>query len=222
MVVTTKETPMPEFNLPTPANILSQRKRPGKWDGWVPTFSGKGYRPWADDPGEMSLDDVAHGLAFTYRYGGHSDPAITIAEHAVLVSNIIRILWPNVHLERAALMHDASESPLHDIQGPLRGRVKVHLDDQVLTWSASDMLVTANISHPFGIMLEDLQAPEVQAADLLAVCFEKRDCKNLHGDWGLPSIPEAVGLALRMRFHEPKAAKAAFLMRADQLGLRLN
>lgn len=205
----------------SPEELLNQRRHTSQWDGWVPTRSGKGYRPWSDDPGTISLRDIAYGLAHTYRYGGQSDPAITVAEHSDLVARILDILWPGKpELVRAALLHDAAESVLHDIQGPLRSRVKVHLDNQVLSWDQSDLRVTQQIAAQFGVLPEHLNAPEVRAADILSVCLERRDCKNLsEGDWGLPEMPEEI-TALHMSFLAPVSAEARFFLCARDLGIR--
>lgn len=206
--------------MPTPAEILEQMQRPDRWDGWVPTYSGAGYRPWDDDPGPLHMDDLAYGLAHTYRYGGQAVPGITVAEHSVLTAQIVATLWPgNLHLTRAALLHDAAESVLHDIQGPLRSRVRVHLADRVLTWSESDRLVTGKIARYFGVTDEHLDAPEIRAADILAVCFEKRDCSNLGDeDWGLPEIPPEIE-HLRMCFQPPAAAMHLFRAQVQRLGI---
>ena len=205
--------------MPTPTEILQQMRRPVEWTGWTPTYSGKGYRPWAEDPGALSLEDVAYGLAHTFRYGGHSDPAITVAEHSVMVARIVNILWPgNPHLELAGLMHDAAESVLHDIQSPLRKCVSVTLPSgEVLSWNESDLRVTRNITRYFGIVPEHLEAPEVRAADILAASFEKRDCQNLRpGDWGLPPIPIEVA-EMRLFGYAPKDAQQLFLLKAGHL-----
>lgn len=179
----------------SPLQILHQVRPPAGWDGWVPTFSGRGYRPWADNPGLFGLDDLAYGLAHTFRYGGQSSPPVTVAEHAILVTRIIRTLWPgNPRLEKAGLFHDASEAILHDIQAPLRRQVWVTLPSgMMVSWMESDLRVTMNIAKDYGVEAADLEAPEVRAADILAASFEKRDCPNLRdGDWGLPPIPPEV------------------------------
>lgn len=178
-----------------PTEILAQRNHPTAWSGWCPTFSGAGYRPWAEDPGVLSMCDLSYGLAHTFRYGGQAYPAVTVAEHCLLVAQIIQTLWPEKpRLVLAGLLHDASESVLHDIQSPLRKCISVTLPSgEVLSWNESDKRVTQNIAKHFGVTAEELDSPEVQAADLLAVCFEKRDCLNLRpGDWGLPQIPKEI------------------------------
>jgi len=205
--------------MPTPEQVLEQMQRPAVWDGWIPTYSGRGYRPWADDPGEIDPLDLAHGLAYTFRYAGHSDPAITVAEHSLLAARIADILWSNRELSNAALMHDASEAFLHDIQGPLRRRVRVQLDDENISWSESDLRVTTNICRQFGITREQLNSPAVRAADILACAFEKRDCWNLgDGDWGLPEIPEEV-CHLELTWMSSMLAEQVFLAAMKSRGL---
>lgn len=207
--------------MPSPNQILHQVHRIPGWDGWVPTSSGRGYRPWDDDPGPFSLEDLTYGLAHTFRYGGHSRPAITVAEHAVLVTHIIRTLWPgNPRLEKAGLFHDASEAILHDIQAPLRRQIQVTLPSgQQLSWMESDFRVTMNIAKDYGVGAADLEAPEVRAADILAAAVEKRDCSNLRkGDWGLPPIPVEMA-HLRIRGFNPAEAIEEFNLELQLLGL---
>lgn len=202
--------------MPTPEDILAQMQRPAHWDGWVPTSTGKGYRPWDDDPGTPDLDDVVHGLAHTFRYGGQTNPPITVAEHSVLAAAILEILWADKPaLVLAALLHDASEAYLHDIQAPLRRRIVVRLNKEEISWSESDRRVTQNIAKHFGVLPEHLDSPEVKASDVLACCFEKRDCPSLGDeDWGLPLIPPEVQ-HLKMSFWTPVEARLGFRLALD-------
>lgn len=208
--------------MPSPTEILSQMRRPEGWDGWVPTYSGAGYRPWSANPGPLSLQDLAYGLSRTLRYGGHSHPGVTVAEHCVLAARILTILWPRygLPLERAALLHDAAESVLHDLQAPIRRHVRVILPDgSIITWNESDTLVTRNIAKFFAVSPAHLDAPEVKAADILACCFEKRDCPNLaEGDWGLPPIPGEIA-HLGIHGYSMPVAEKHFLEMAAVLGM---
>lgn len=207
--------------MPSPAQVLAQLQRSTDWEGLVPTLSGKGYRPWDEDPEPLGLSDMVYGLAHTYRYGAQSDPVISVAEHSVLVARIIRNLWPDSRLERAGLFHDASESVLHDLQASIRGRVSVTLPSGggTIPWTESDLRVTRNIAKHYGVRAADLEAPEVRAADVLAASFEFRDCPSLWGvKNGLPPIPPEVA-HLRIRgFHPPEAIQE-FNLELELLGL---
>lgn len=205
----------------TPSEILAAMNRPKHWDGWVPTFTRTGFRPFATDPGRVVSLDIAHGLAHTFRYGGQSDPVITVAEHVLLVAAIIETLWPgNPHLVKAGLIHDAVEAYLHDVQSPLRRHLYIQTPDMEspLGWNDNDSRVGRHIAREFGLDPDWLDAPEVRAADILGASYEQRDCKNLAGDWGLPPIPEAVA-HLRLVFLPPEEAKRVLLDKMTELGL---
>lgn len=79
------------------------------------TFSGLQFRPLSPRAEDINIDDVAHGLAMTCRYGGHVLHYYSVAEHCVLVS---RHVPPEFALE--GLLHDSSEAYLGDMVRPLK------------------------------------------------------------------------------------------------------
>lgn len=88
------------------------RPRNGDW-----MLMNSGQRYWPLDPrvGDFSLNDIAHGLAYTCRWGGQVDQFFSVAEHSVIVSRYVR---PELRL--AALLHDAAEAFVGDIPRPLK------------------------------------------------------------------------------------------------------
>ena len=71
-----------------PSSITRQLRRPPRWEGWIPTHTGNGFFLIDPRPEDVRLEDIAYGLAYTYRYGGQVAP-ITVAEHSIIVSLII-------------------------------------------------------------------------------------------------------------------------------------
>lgn len=63
---------------------------------------------------EISVDDIAHGLAHVCRYAGQCSRFFSVAEHSVLVSQIVP------HSEMSALFHDAAEAIIGDMPAPLK------------------------------------------------------------------------------------------------------
>ena len=83
---------------------------------WQQTYTGLIF-----DFENITLDaicirDIAHSLALTNRYGGHSRYPISVALHSVLCS-----MAPDCphELRRTALLHDAAEAYIGDITRPL-------------------------------------------------------------------------------------------------------
>jgi hypothetical protein len=113
----------------------------------------------------VNLQDVAHGLAHTCRFAGHTSRFYSVAEHSVLVANLVRKMAP--HLALAALWHDAHEAylvdlptPLKAIIGPEYGQIAERIDRAVYDYLGLDRDV-----YP-------LRHPAIKLADELAVMYE--------------------------------------------------
>jgi len=104
----------------------------------IRTQSGKKIdllNPKADD---ISIDDIAHGLAKACRYAGQIKEFYSVARHSILVSRFISYPW-KLH----GLLHDASESYLGDI-------VK-HLKEFLPDYRAIECKVQGSIYARFGL-----------------------------------------------------------------------
>jgi len=190
---------------PHPQDILSQVNFPKRWGGAFPTYSGILFRPFEPDPDKVKPEDVMFGLAHTFRYGGHVDPPITVAEHAVLVSQIVRILWGPRYVP-FTLLHDAAESYLHDIQDPLKAALEVRLPGgEQVSWAEMEDRLLKVILEALGVDPQERESEEFRAADMLARSFERRDAHTLEPVPWLPDIPPEVA-HLRVRFWSPALA----------------
>jgi hypothetical protein len=72
------------------------------------------------DPSVIHLDDIAGGLSRICRFAGQTTIFYSVAQHAVLVSNIVEIDFERRDLALEALHHDSHEAYLGDIPTPLR------------------------------------------------------------------------------------------------------
>jgi len=160
------------------------------------------------------LEDIAHGLAYKFRYAGQVTP-ITGAEHALMVEDIIRLLWPSIPYQLAGLLHDSCQAYTQDIQTPVRKFVKVQLPNgDIIPWSTLESKMNGVIAKALHLPARFWAAPEVKAANIIAVAIEKEQCPVLQrsGSWGLPDIPVEVS-HLEMEFIAPAVAKQRFLDR---------
>ncbi|WP_245269581.1 hypothetical protein [Allorhizobium undicola] len=82
---------------------------------WMQTFTGRKFWPIDPRPEDVCIEDIAHALAMTCRYGGHCNFFYSVAEHSVLISHQVRdedALW--------GLLHDAAEAYISDIIRPAK------------------------------------------------------------------------------------------------------
>jgi hypothetical protein len=84
-------------------------------DHWISTYTDKKFHYLNPTEEEICIEDIAHALALTCRFGGHCSKFYSVAEHSIRVSNIV----PET-LRLQALLHDAHEAYLHDVPRPIK------------------------------------------------------------------------------------------------------
>lgn len=93
----------------------------GKLDGHINTFSGRKVNLLDPRPEQINIRDIARGLAFNSHFGGHTPKFFSIAQHCILVCDILmQNFKDNPELLMYGLLHDASEAYLGDMVKPLK------------------------------------------------------------------------------------------------------
>lgn len=180
-------------------------------DGWIQTFTGRQFWPLAPQPEDVCLEDIAHALALTNRFGGHTQRFYSVAQHSVLVSAIV----PSYYVKEA-LLHDAAEAYLGDMPRPLK-----HSPEMEAFRAAEDELMQV-IAMRYD--LEGLEPDCVKEADAVLLATEKRDLMHSNqGQWSetqwLHGAVKADPLDQAIVAWSPEVAEARFLKRAAALGL---
>ena len=89
---------------------------------WILTAHGHEVDLAYTRPNLITLPDVAHALGQINRFNGHCRRPYSVAEHSLLVLDIIEHLFApaNVHCRLAALLHDAHEAYVGDMSSPVK------------------------------------------------------------------------------------------------------
>jgi hypothetical protein len=132
--------------------------------GWIVTHTGRKVYPLEPSPDMFCLQDVAHALSNTCRFTGHCRQFYSVAQHSVLVSQLVHHRTGSVRLARHGLMHDATEAYLCDIARPVK-----HADGFAF-YRQAEARLWSSIAHGFG--LEEEQPAEVTEVDNRIVCNE--------------------------------------------------
>ena len=82
---------------------------------WITTYSGRKFHYLNPSSDEICIEDIAHALALTCRFGGHCKTFYSVAEHSYRVAMLV----PD-NDKCAALLHDAHEAYLHDVPRPIK------------------------------------------------------------------------------------------------------
>ena len=78
--------------------------------------------PFDPDPAQIDAGDIARALANQCRFGGRRRVFYSVAQHSVMVSQLVEEGGGDVEDVFAALMHDAGEAYLGDMPHPLKHR----------------------------------------------------------------------------------------------------
>lgn len=163
-------------------------------------YSGNYFSYENPHDSRWTLEDIAHGLALTCRFGGQARRYYSVAEHSVYVSQIVppELAWDG-------LMHDAAEAFICDMPKPL----KEILPD----YKRVEKHVESAIAERYGLI--DPMPREIKMADIQMLRAEQVQIMRNNDEWHWTfDVPEpditiaAVG---------PDEAKAMFLARAYEL-----
>lgn len=147
----------------------------------------------APDYADLDIASVAHALAQINRFTGHASRPYSVAEHSLLVSEIIAQAGGGILAQLAGLMHDAHEIICGDCSSPMKAEMRqlaaaqafVATDlPQARTFSHFDRVErAAEASVRTAFRLHDaakLYAADVRHADLVALATERRDLMPAH------------------------------------------
>lgn len=147
----------------------------------------------------FTIEDIAHALSNVCRYSGHSNEFYSVAQHSVLVSQVV----PPEHA-LLGLMHDATEAFLSDIPSPL----KKILPDYCMIEKYIETCILTKFNLPTEL------PPDIKVADLRVLVTEKKSLL-LPRSWGNLDLIEPLDMVIIPL--PPKEAKQLFLDRWYEL-----
>jgi hypothetical protein len=115
----------------------------------------------------VTLADISHHLAQINRYSGACRRPYSVAEHSLLVLDIVQRVMPmDVHGQLAALMHDAHEAYTNDLSTPAKGQVGEG-------WQAFEGRMQRTVLSAFALHgATHRHAVQIKQADLIALATE--------------------------------------------------
>jgi uncharacterized protein len=136
---------------------------------WMLTANGTAFNLALIDPASITLPDVAHHLSTINRYTGAASRPISVAEHSLLVLEILKIFGvtdPSVLL--AGLLHDAHEAYTNDLSSPM----KQLIGD---AWNFHEARIQRDVLRRFKVLTAFASAHDlIRRADLTALMTERK------------------------------------------------
>lgn len=180
--------------------MSNEYNAPEGYDGWIQTRFGDGICVVDPLPAQVRITDIAHALACSPRFTGHTFEPYSVAQHSVLVA---RELPPELQLQ--GLMHDAAEAYLTDVARP----IKAHLSN----YKIIEAKLLRCIGGKYGINALDVMPPEVLFVDNLMLSTERQLLPPPPFPWC--DLPEP--LDMKIECWDWKFARRAFIEMFDCL-----
>jgi 5'-deoxynucleotidase YfbR-like HD superfamily hydrolase len=100
-------------------------------------------------PQDIQIDEIAHALSLTCRYGGRIKEFYSVAQHSVLVAKGLYNHSKNKNLALYGLLHDAAEAYLSDVVSPLKMRLDfyIELEDIIMYQILKKFRVRPGLQH---------------------------------------------------------------------------
>lgn len=174
----------------------------------IQTFSGHRINPFAPDPEQIVVEDIAQALGNQCRFGGHCRHFYSVAQHSCLLADLVAEAGGDEADQMWALLHDAAEAYLVDLPHPLKHRTKLGAAFREAERSLQSVIV-----ERFALCAEPPNRLKEIDSELLAA--EKRALVAPGWEW-----PELLGVTaadIDIDAWPPEQATEEFTRRFDEL-----
>ena len=180
---------------------------------WMHTFTGKRFYLIDPRPEEVSMTDIAHALSQLCRFTGHTRRFYSVAEHCCRMYDQTDG-W-DTPLRDWALMHDAAEAYVGDMNRPLK-RGCGPVGDR---FREVEENILRAVAERFGLPWP--MSDEIDRLDARMLVTEGEQVFDPVPEWLEEGIWSHVDrFRVTVQFWSPTEAEKQFLHRAQEQGLR--
>jgi 5'-deoxynucleotidase YfbR-like HD superfamily hydrolase len=162
---------------------MSESKQPPV-EAAMTTVSGVQFTPYDPNPGDVRLEDIAHGLGNLCRASGQAQFFYSVGLHSIYVSQDLAARGESRRRQLMGLLHDAQEAYISDLISP----VKAHLEEykrleagvEAAVWEAFDLAMPRRVSEDVFRAINKLLADLGIGLDAEAI--EDEECSYDYSD----------------------------------------
>lgn len=171
---------------------------------WMQTYTNKRVYPLELKIEDIDINDIAHSLSLQCRFNGHCRRFYSVAEHSILVSDLISDEY-GIECKFAALLHDAAEAYIGDIIRPVKQQLRV---------GSIEKRIEELVYKKFGVSVESEMMEAIKMADNAAVIGEGKILFGAEAtnDWNISKVNYSDCMRIRhLHCYKPKDAEVMFM-----------
>lgn len=176
----------------------------------IVTYTGKLFNIFDPKPELICIEDIAHSLANTCRFTGHTRKFYSVAEHSVRMALSHELKGHPM----TRLLHDAAEAYFGDIATPLKRKTYVSDGNTFRPIYAVEAKILVAISEALGVDLKN--DPVIKEGDKRMALTEIRDLMPKTDAWA-GWYKKYEPLKERIDPWTPARAEVEFLMAYNDL-----
>lgn len=136
----------------------------------IETASGIAFNPILPDVRDIRAEDIAHALGHQCRFSGHTREHYSVAQHCVLVAELLKRWGCDRETIFRGLLHDASEAYLVDLPKPVKALPEMQ------PYRDAEARLQRLIFERYGLAPSEPTADAaVHRADMILLATEARD-----------------------------------------------
>lgn len=137
---------------------------------WVQTITGVAFDLKAPRAEDVRAVDIAHALAYSCRFGGHTRAHYSVAQHSILVAALVWHRTNDPAARLLALLHDAHEAFTGDLIQPMKQMIVAYVGGAL---RAIEGAVDSAIWRWANVTVNGALVAEVKRADAAILLWER-------------------------------------------------
>lgn len=174
---------------------------------FIQTLSGRRVNPLDATPEDIDAGDIARALSNLCRFGGHSRWFYSVAQHSVIVCDLLEERGATPDELMAALLHDAAEAYLGDLPHPIK-----HRSELGAAFRVAEKRLEAVINARFA--LPDATA-RIKPLDRALLATERKVFSEVAWNW--PELDGVEALDIEIEPWGPDVALDEFTRRYERI-----
>lgn len=179
------------------------------------TYGGQFVSLVNPEPSTIDIRDIACALSRIVRFSGATRLPINVADHSLNVVRLLSLRKATPATQMLGLLHDAHETYLGDITGPVRYAISEFVGQDLIGRMAQRLDTAIRRAFNLEAHANFSSLSQVKIADVMILAAEWRDYMS----GPCPTASDAAPFAIRPR--NPDKAEEDFLKTFERLRLEM-